>query len=421
MNRVYIDPMNPSLARIEEKCVDCGICIQTCQKNNGITKDCISCGQCILSCPTGALIVKKSYDQLWKYLDDPKSIVVVSTSPSVRVAIGEEFGFEAGTFLEGKMVAALKKLGFSYVFDTTFGADLTVMEEASELIYRLQHRINLPMLTSCCPSWVLYMEKYHGADLALLSSCKSPIGMQSAMVKHYFSEKYHFDSKKIIHVALTPCVSKKSEIKRPELSDTDYVITTTELACMIREKGIDFSLLKEEKYDSLLGKGSGGGVIFGASGGVMESALRCAYFLLHQKEAPAHFYQLQEVRGSVPMKEAIVDLGGISARILVINELANVEKVYETLKNYDFVEVMTCPAGCIGGAGQPKMVKMLQDSVRQKRMQGLYQNDQDSNLRLANFNPDIQMVYEDYLDFPRSPKSEELLHTKYCAKEKIKF
>lgn len=418
MNKVYIDSNNASLKRINEKCVDCGICLQTCEKNNGFTDDCIHCGQCILTCPTGALVLKEAYPEVSEYLNNPEYTVIVSTSPSVRVAIGDEFGFEPGSFLEGKMVAALKALGFDYVLDTTFSADLTVMEEASELVKRLQTKQNLPQLTSCCPSWVLYMEKYHANDLHLLSSCKSPIGMQGAMVKHYFSKLKGLDENKLIHVALTPCVSKKSEMKRPEIPGTDFVITTSELAIMLRDKNIDFSSLEDASFDEFLGKGSGGGVIFGASGGVMESALRCAYYFLHQTDAPANFYELQDVRGTIPMKEATVDMGGFSLKVLVINQIANAEKMYDTFQNYDFVEVMTCPGGCIGGAGQPKLNQMKISQAREKRIQSLYQNDSSLSVRSAYQNPDIQKIYQEYLEEPLSEKSEEFLHTTYEAKEK---
>lgn len=416
--KVYVDEKNESLARHDDLCIDCGICVQTCEKNNGFKNDCINCGQCILSCPTGALVVKSQLEQLKTYLKNPEYTVIVSTSPSVRVSIGDEFGYEPGSFLEGKVVRVLKDLGFDYVFDTTFGADLTVMEEATELVKRLTKKEHLPQLTSCCPSWVLYMEKYHPEDLDLISSCKSPISMQGAVIKNYFATLNSINPEKIINVALTPCVSKKSEIKRPGLEGMDFVVTVSELAGWIRDENIEFSTLEDASYDEFLGKGSGGGVIFGASGGVMESALRCAYYLLHKTDAPANFYQLTDIRGSIPMKEATVDLGGIKVNVLVINEISNAEKMYRNFKNYDFVEVMTCPGGCIGGAGLSKLARNAMEQAREKRIQNLYQNDKDLQIRNAYQNPDIEKIYSDFLQSPGSEVSEQFLHTSYSAKEK---
>lgn len=412
--RVEIDEANYSLARIEEKCVHCGMCLNTCLEINNI-EGCINCGQCISTCPTGALVIKYDYDKVLKELNDPDKIVIVSTSPAVRVAIGDAFGFNYGEFLEGKLVGVLKELGFKYVFDTTFGADLTIMEEAKELIERISKNEDRPMFTSCCPSWVTYMETEYGQDLEHISSCKSPIGMQASVIKEYFEEKLGISKDQIVNVFLAPCVSKKSEIKRTDESDADYVITTKELELMIREKGIDFNTVNESNYDNIFGKGSGAGLIFGVSGGVMEAALRTAYYLLNNEPAPSEFYKLEAVRGNLPFKEAEVNLGKLKARVAVIDGIANVKKYYNLLNNYDFVEVMSCPGGCIGGAGQA-VDKSYREEAIEKRMQSLYKDDEQNELKASYENPTIKKLYNEFL----SPnKAHKLLHTTYAVKKKI--
>lgn len=414
MGKVKVDENNYSFQRINEKCIDCGQCLATCQKLNHLSPDdCINCGQCILTCPVGALIPKYNYKEVIANLHDEEKIVVVSTSPSVRVAIGDEFGYAAGEFLEGKMVGALKALGFDYVFDTTFGADLTIMEEASELVERISENKNLPMYTSCCPSWVLNVEKYHPEDISLLSSCKSPIGMQGAVIKNYFAKIKNLNPSDIVTVSLAPCVSKKSEIRRDLEQNNDYVITTSELAMMMRESGIDFKTVSEASFDSVLGKGTGAGVIFGVSGGVMEAALRTAYYLVNQKEAPENFFSLTDLRGTVPIKEAEVDFGSFKAKVAVVYGIDNVNKIYNNLKKYHFVEVMTCPNGCVGGGGQPVLPQQKQASYVEARGKSLYENDKNSTIRSSHLNPEIQEIYENYLSKPLSEKSEELLHTTY--------
>ena len=417
-NRVFISENNKSIMRIEERCVNCGQCLRTCEKINNLKSDCINCGQCILTCPMGAIVPKYTYKNVQGFLSDPESIVIVSISPAVRVAIGDEFGYAPGEFLEKKLVGVLKDLGFDYVLDTTFGADLTIMEEATELIKRLENQENLPMMSSCCPSWVTYMEKYHNEDLNLLSSCKSPISMQGKIIQEYFVDKMNLKDKKIINVALTPCVSKKSEISRPELSGMDYVVTTSELAMMIREAGIDFKSVVEKDFDSVLGKGSGAGVIFGTSGGVMEAALRTAYYFLNKKDAPVKFLNFQEIRGEFPIKEAEVDLGITTIKVAVISGVKNLEMIYKNLNKYAFIEVMSCPGGCIGGAGQPLMAISKLDEYRKKRMENLYKNDDILTIRKSYENEDIKEIYNNFLGRPLSEKSETLLHTKY--EEKIK-
>lgn len=414
MAKVKIDETNYSLQRINEKCIECGQCLETCQKLNHLSPDdCINCGQCILTCPMGALVPKYNYKEVLANIHDEEKIVVVSVSPAVRVAIGDEFGFEPGEFLEKKLVGVLKEIGFDYVFDTTFGADLTIMEEASELIERIKSNQNLPMYTSCCPSWVLNIEKYHSEDISLLSSCKSPIGMQGAIIKNYFAKLKKLNPEDIVTVSLAPCVSKKSEIKRDQENNNDYVITTSELAMLIREMKIDFKEVKEKEFDSILGRGSGAGVIFGSSGGVMEAALRTAYYLLNGCEAPENLLNLTELRGFVPIKEAEVDLGTAKIKVAVIYGIDQVNKIYSILKNYQFVEIMTCPNGCVGGGGQPILPKQKQTTYIEAREKNLYQNDKNSTKRCSYENEDIKKIYKEYLVEPLSKPSENLLHTKY--------
>lgn len=415
MARVKITEDNASLQRIEEKCIDCGQCLETCKsKNNLVKEDCINCGQCILTCPMGALVPKYNYKEILANIHDEEKITVISISPAVRVAIGDEFGFEPGAFLESKLVGVLKKLGFDYVLDTTFGADLTIMEEATELVERIKKKENLPMFTSCCPSWVLYMEKYHPEDLSHLSTCKSPIGMQGAIIKNYFVKVKNLNPNDIVTISLAPCVSKKSEIK--EDYNNDYVITTSELAMLIREQKIDFKACEESAFDQLLGKGSGAGVIFGTSGGVMEAALRTAYFLLNEKDAPSNFFSLESLRGSLPIKEAVVNLEVATIKVAVLYGIENIGKMYDTLKEYQFVEVMTCPTGCIGGGGQPILPVQKLTSTIEARSKSLYENDQNLKIRSSYDNEDVKKLYEEYLEQPLSEKSEELLHQNYQDK-----
>lgn len=311
------------------------------------------------------------------------------------MAIGDEFGFAPGDFLEGKMVSCLRALGFSYVFDTTFGADLTVMEEANEFIARIKND-GPTMFTSCCPSWVLFMEKYHKEDLSLLSSCKSPIAMQGAMIKTYFADLNDIPKEKIITVALTPCVSKKTEIAK--FQDVNYVITTRELVMMLRECDIDFANLEDQSFDFLLGKGSGAGVIFGTSGGVMEATLRTAYYMLNKEKAPENFYNLMEVRGEKDIKEATINMKQRSIKVAVVNKISNVIKYYNFLKRYDFVEVMACPGGCIGGGGQPLVANNKMAEYRAERTKSLYENDNKCKVKDSYSNKEIQDAYDTYIN-----------------------
>ena len=390
MNRIEIKEDNVSINRIEERCINCGMCKKTCESINNIDDDCINCGQCIMTCPTGALTPKYNYKEVLNYIKDTNKTVVVFVAPAVRVAIGDSFGYKPGEFLEGKLVSALKEIGFNYVFDTTFGADLTIMEEAQELLERIKNK-NTPMFTSCCPSLVLYMYKYHLNDISKLSTCKSPIAMQAAMIKTYFAQNYDIDSENIISVSLTPCVSKKSE--RELYPDTDIVITSSELILMIKELGIDFNALEDKEFDKLLGKGSGGGLIFGASGGVMESVLRTAYYMLNKIKAPQEFYQLESIRGDNEFKETIVDMKQFKLKIASLSKIKTVIENYDKLKDYDFIEIMSCPGGCIGGGGQPLVAIKDLENIRKERIKSLYIGDKQQKIKESYLNPEIIDAY----------------------------
>lgn len=412
MNKVNISKDNVCIYRIEEKCINCGMCLKTCKSINNINNDCINCGQCILTCPSGALVPRYDYKKVLNYINDTNKIVIAFTAPAVRVAIGDEFDFAPGTFLEGKMVSALRKIGFNYCFDATFGADLTVMEESYELIEHLKKN-KKPLFTSCCPSWVKYFTTYHKQDIKHLSTCKSPISMQSTMIKTYFKDMYNIEEEKIITVSIVPCVSKKYEkVLYPE---TDFSLTTKELAMMIRESNIDFKLLKDDEFDKLLGKSSSSGLIFGTSGGVTEAVLRTSYYMLNGKKAPAKFYHFEELRNEQDFKIATVDLQKYYVKVAVVNKISTVIDKYDLLKDYDFVEVMACPGGCIGGGGQP--LQSIKDSIkiRQDRINSLYNFDNDSKIKESFMNPLIQDAYISYIS-----KNNIKLHTQYEELEKIK-
>lgn len=426
---IPISKDNPGIERIEEKCIKCGLCSKICQNKVGIHYNpnkakepvCLSCGQCILNCPVGAIVPKYSYQKVLNYINDTEKIVIAFTSPAVRVALGEEFKSEKNN-VEGQMVTALKELGFDYVLDTTFGADLTIMEEASELIERIQNNTLLPQFTSCCPSWVRYMEIYHPSLIKYLSTCKSPIGMQGTMIKTYYSEMLDIPADNIISVAITPCTAKKSEINI-EPKYTDYVITTSELAIMIREKELDFNKLKDTNFDNIMNRGSGSGVIFGSSGGVMEAAVRTAYYFLTKKHPPQKLLEFNEVRGYQNTKEATIKINDLELKLLVVYGMNNIEPILKDLENnnlnYHFIEVMNCPGGCVGGGGQPLGVISKQQEINEKRSHALYQEDNNLIIRNSYENPDIIDVYRCYLEKPLSEKAHKLLHTNYEDKSSI--
>lgn len=444
--RVPIECDNLSIQRDEEKCIKCGQCKNICQDYIGVhgtysledTLDravCINCGQCANVCPVSSIHETYEYPFIQEDMKNSDKIIIFNTSPSVRIALGEEFGMEDGTFVEGKMIALLRKLGAKYVLDTNFSADLTILEEGTELIRRLTKQTKpLPQFTSCCPAWVKYLEIYHPEMRNHLSTAKSPIGMQGPTVKTYFAKKMNLDPTQIINIAVTPCTAKKYEIKREEMCDAgkylgidnmrdmDYVITTRELAKWAKEENIDFTSLKDSKFDSLMGEASGAGVIFGNSGGVMEAALRTAYEIMTGESAPINLLTYTPVRGLDDVKEASVDMNGITVNIAVIFGTKNasqfIEKMKTADKKYHFVEVMTCPGGCIGGGGQPKDTKYQGDLLRAKRIAGLYNRDQSMNLRKSHDNPEIQQLYKDFYQEPMSDLAENMLHTTYIDRSK---
>lgn len=445
--RVAIEPDNPSIVRDDDICIKCGMCRTVCRSEIAVHKMydlektgdyavCTYCGQCANICPVGAITEVYEYQEVQKMLDDPDKIVIFSTSPSVRVALGEAFGMEPGSFVEKKMVAALRALGADYVFDTTFSADLTIMEEAAELVARITKKTKpLPQFTSCCPAWVAFVETFYPEYIPHLSTAKSPIGMQGATVKTYFAKQAGIDPEKIVHVAVTPCTAKKFEIRRPEMQDaalynetksapdTDFVVTTRELAKWLAEKGIDFVGLKEAEFDKILGRGSGAGVIFGNTGGVMEAAARTAYFMVTGETPPEDFYSLKPVRGMDDMKEAVLTIGDAVVRVAILHGSANAVRLFKKMKKgeaaYDFIEVMTCRGGCIGGGGQPRTEVPMTDEVREQRIAGLYSEDDRSEVRLSHENPEIKKAYEAFYGSPLSETAEKLLHTSYTSKAGI--
>ena len=445
--RVPIEPDNPSIVRDEDKCIKCGMCKNVCTQDIGVHGTytleqtggeavCIHCGQCANVCPPGSITERYEYPEIREAVKNPDRIVIVSTSPSVRAALGEEFGMDDGTFVEGKMVALLRALGVSYVLDTNFAADLTIVEEASELIERVtKGTAPLPQFTSCCPAWIKFTEMYYPELIPNLSTAKSPIGMQGPTIKTYFAKKMGLDPTKIVNVALTPCTAKKYEIRRPEMHDAghyyddpnmrdmDFVLTTRELALWAKEEGIDFASLSDSAYDNLMGEASGAGVIFGNTGGVMEAALRTAYEYITGEEAPAQLYDLQPVRGYEGIREATVTIGELDVNVAVVYGTANARKMIERMKQgkkqYHFIEVMTCPGGCIGGGGQPKDLMKDADEVRKARIESLYKKDAEMTLRKSHENPSIRQVYEEFYGKPLSEMAEKMLHTMYEDKSNI--
>lgn len=439
--RVPIEQENPAIQRWEEKCIKCGQCKEICTKDiavagtydlekTGDVPICIHCGQCANVCPVGSITEVYEYEDVKKAIMDKDKIVIFSTSPSVRAALGEEFGLEEGTFVQDQMVALLRKLGADYVLDTNFAADMTIMEEASELVERVTKGTKpLPQFTSCCPAWVKYMETYHPDMLEHVSSVKSPIGMQGPTIKTYFANKAGIDPTKIVNVAVTPCTAKKFEIRRDEMNaagkhlgiegmrDMDHVITTRELAIWAKEEEIDFVSLEGSEYDEFMGEASGAGVIFGNTGGVMEAAVRTAYHLITKEDAPNLFYNLEPVRGLQGIREASVMIGTMEVKVAVVYGTANAEKLLKQIrageKTYHFIEVMTCPGGCIGGGGQPRDTKWMGDALREKRIKSLYDRDKSMKLRLSYKNEEIIKLYEEFYGAPLSELAEDMLHTNF--------
>ena len=444
----HIDDLSPSIVRDASKCIMCKRCVATCKNVQQISAidvagrgfkshisttneaslndvNCTFCGQCIQACPVGALKEKDETKNVFRKLRDKDAFVVVQTAPAVRVALGEEFGMPIGTNVEGKMVTALKMLGFDKVFDTNTGADLTIMEEANEFIERFKENKAIPMITSCSPGWIRYIELNYPELLGHLSSCKSPHQMFGAILKSYYAEKQGIDPKKMYVVSVMPCVAKKFEKTREQMpDDVDAVITTRELARMIKQANIEFTGLEDSKFDDPMGEATGAAAIFGTTGGVMEAALRTAYETVTGKElAKVNF---EDVRGKKGIKKASVDLDGTELKVVVAHGLSNAKKVLEEIKNgeadYQFVEIMACPGGCIMGGGQPiKSSKVRAEvDVRKLRADALYTIDEKAIIRKSHENPTVKKLYEEFLEKPGSHKSHELLHTTYVARDKYK-
>lgn len=442
-----IDDASPSIVRDPNKCVLCRRCVAVCAQvqnvfaigmvNRGFKtmvapsfgrslKDspCISCGQCIEVCPVGAIYEKDHTKRVYEALADEKKYVVAQTAPAVRVALGEEFGMPIGSIVTGKMVAALRRMGFDAVFDTDFTADLTIMEEGSELLERLKNGGKLPMITSCSPGWIAFCEKYYPEFIDNLSTCKSPHMMMGALVKSYYAEKKGLSPEDIYVVSIMPCTAKKLEIERPEMQhngikDVDAVLTTRELARMIKEMSIDFVNLKDEEYDEPLGMSTGAGVIFGATGGVMEAALRTVADIVEGKDLDQ--FEYEEVRGLEGVREATIRIDGMDIKVAIANGTGNAKKLLDKVKagevEYHFIEVMGCPGGCIMGGGQPIHNPTEIDKVKELRAKAIYEADKNLPVRKSHKNPAIQKLYEEFLDSPLSEKSHHLLHTHYSKKE----
>lgn len=440
-----IDDSSPSIVRDPNKCILCGACVRACSEFQGHAVlgfanrgsktlvqpmsgrplgqvDCVNCGQCAAVCPTGALTIKSDIEQVWKEITNPEKKVVVQMAPATRVAIGEMFGLEPGVNSIGKMNAALRKIGFDLIFDTNFGADLTIMEEATEFLSRLKSGENLPIFTSCCPAWIKYLETEHPDMLHHLSSCKSPMSMLSPVLKTLVPEHFGISRDNMVVVAIMPCTAKKYECKRPELttngkSDTDYVLTTQELGRMIKEAGINFNALDTEAPDSPFGEYTGAGTIFGASGGVAEAAARTAYEFATSE--PLNDVDIKQMRGTSNRSRDIeLDLKGTKLIIRVVSTLREAEKSLKEIKEgkakFQMLEVMACPGGCINGGGQPRSCD--DTKIKEERAQGLYKEDAELQYRKSHFNPSIRKLYNEYLEEPNSHKAHELLHTIYTDK-----
>lgn len=441
-----IDVSSHSMERDPAKCILCGRCVRTCAEiqkvgaidftnrgfksnvttpyNKGLNiSDCILCGQCILVCPTAALREKSHSKEVLYALNDKKKYVVAQVAPAVRASIGEEYNFPLGTNATGQLVTGLRRLGFKKVFDTNFAADLTIMEEGTELIKRIQKNSNLPMFTSCCPGWVKFIEQNRPELLNHVSSCKSPHEMEGAVLKTYYAKKMGLDPKDIFVVSIMPCTVKKFESNRPELNedhmaDVDAVLTTRELVRLFKMSGIDFNDLPEDKFDDPLGESTGAAAIFGTTGGVMEAALRTAYFKLTGTELED--LELNDIRGMQGIKESTLNINGLEVNVAVVNGIGNVSPILDQVQNgtckYHFIEVMACPGGCINGGGQP--IHQKPEKVR-KRVSVLYEIDSKMKKRRSHENEGVIKLYKEYFGEPNSHKSHEILHTTYVDRKKI--
>lgn len=445
-----IDELSPSIVRDNNKCILCRRCVAACAKTQGVYAigmqnrgfktqigsefgkslndvACINCGQCIAACPTGALTEKDATKEVWAALNDPDKYVVFQTAPAVRVAIGEEFGMPIGTRCTGKMVSAIRRLGADKVFDVDFAADLTIMEEGTELLNRIKNGGVLPMITSCSPGWIKYCEHFYPDFIPNLSTCKSPNQMQGAVTKTYFARQNDLDPRDIYVVSVMPCTAKKFEIARPEFGrdgyrDVDANLTTRELARMIRQAGLDFVHLPEEEFDDMLGESSGAGVIFGVTGGVMEAALRTVVDVLTGKDMPRLEYA--DVRGLEGIKEATVSVNGTDINVAIVHGTANAAKLLNAIrageKTYHFIEVMGCPGGCVTGGGQPIVDARTRYFIdpRAARAAATYSEDESMAIRKSHKNPAVQKLYAEFLGEPNSHIAHELLHTTYVDRSK---
>lgn len=445
-----IDELSPSIVRDNNKCILCRRCVAACAKTQGVYAigmqnrgfktqvgsefgkslnevACINCGQCIAACPTGALTEKDATKEVWAALNDPDKYVVFQTAPAVRVAIGEEFGLPIGTRCTGKMVSAIRRLGADKVFDVDFAADLTIMEEGTELLNRIKNGGVLPMITSCSPGWIKYCETFYPDFIPNLSTCKSPNQMQGAVTKTYFARQNDLDPRDIYVVSVMPCTAKKFEIARPEFGrdgyrDVDANLTTRELARMIRQAGLDFAHLPEEEFDDMLGESSGAGVIFGVTGGVMEAALRTVVDVLTGEDMPRLEYD--DVRGLEGIKEATVNVNGTDINVAIVHGTANAAKLLNAIrageKTYHFIEVMGCPGGCVTGGGQPIVDARTRYYVdpRAARAAATYSEDESMAIRKSHKNPAVQKLYAEFLGEPNSHIAHELLHTTYVDRSK---
>jgi len=459
-----IDDLSPSIVKDDSRCIRCQRCVRTCTELQSVGAlsvahkgsemkistffdrnirevVCTNCGQCVIHCPTGALVEKTYIERVWDAIADPTKHVVVQTAPAVRIGLGEELELDAGSRVTGKMVSALKRLGFDSVLDTDFTADLTIMEEGTELLHRLKANLvegdtsePLPLTTSCSPGWVKFFEHTFPDMLDHMSTCKSPQQMFGALAKTYFAKKIEVDPENMVSVSIMPCTAKKYEADRPEMRDSgqkdvDYVLTTRELAVMIKQAGIQFSDLPEEKYDSIMGQSTGAAVIFGATGGVMEAALRTAYEIVTGREVPFENLNITPVRGLEGVREASVKienvlpdwkfLEGAELKCCVAHGLANARKVMEKVQNkeveYHFIEIMACPGGCLGGGGQPIPTN---DEIRKKRMDAIYEEDANMTLRKSHENPEVVQIYKEFLGEPLGKESHKLLHTEYFERQR---